>query len=242
MRSAALLRNSAFVFVLASFSLLARMVNRKEIYAPEVQIMIWLLMPQLSGGLAPSMARLHPLATKIWILLISGIVFFLTWFWYRGLDWLPKTGCRDDYVFVFAKVSVYHWFRTFSKVIFTFSAIHAGYAALVTIFFWRIPDESQEGSDYLVWLMVVVWPISIAGCEMTLKWNHVTDVYTLRSPSQLVPLMLGVGQLVDTIYRVVQSRVKDEEDSEEDENDYVACSHKVGGGGRDVELTPLPPS
>lgn len=46
-------------------------------------------------------------------------VSYWLWFFWRGLDVLPRSTCPDEYAFIFAKVSLYHWFRTLSKALFT---------------------------------------------------------------------------------------------------------------------------
>ncbi|KAK8143002.1 hypothetical protein G3M48_007873 [Beauveria asiatica] len=46
----------------------------------------------------------------------------------------------------------------------------------------------------------------IAFVEMTLKWNNITNVHSLRDPGQFMPLMISLAQLVAIIYQGV-SRV-----------------------------------
>ncbi|ORY02293.1 hypothetical protein BCR34DRAFT_84708 [Clohesyomyces aquaticus] len=235
MRSATSLRNSALVFVLASFSLVVRMFRRGELYAPEVQTMIWLLMPQLSSA-SPTMARIHPLTNQIWVLVVLTIQIFLVWFWAKGIDYLPKTGCKGDYVFSLAKVSAYHWFGSFPIAAFSATLAQAGFFAYFA-FFSQVSieqkREKQEGSpNYSVMgTLLALWSITTTGTEMTLKWKNISGVYSLRSPGQLVPFFLGVGQLLDTIYRAV---LKEGED--EDEDDSGRCLHGVGYKSKDVEL------
>ncbi|KAI9804776.1 MAG: hypothetical protein M1825_001144 [Sarcosagium campestre] len=52
---------------------------------------------------------------------------------------------------------------------------------------------------------VMVW--SILFLELTLRWNHITDVYTIRnSAGQLIPLMIGTGTFTKTLMAIVVSR------------------------------------
>ncbi|XWW99426.1 hypothetical protein V2A60_007436 [Cordyceps javanica] len=55
--------------------------------------------------------------------------------------------------------------------------------------------------------------------EMTLKWNNITNVHSLRDPGQFMPLMIALAQLVAIIYQGVSrfahlAAVEDEPDFE----------------------------
>lgn len=39
--------------------------------------------------------------------------------------------------------------------------------------------------------------------EMTLKWNNITKVHSLRDPGQFMPLMIALAQLLAIIYQAV---------------------------------------
>lgn len=43
----------------------------------------------------------------------------------------------------------------------------------------------------------------IAFVEMTIKWNNITGVHTLRDPGQFMPLMIALAQLFSVIYQGV---------------------------------------
>lgn len=48
---------------------------------------------------------------------------------------------------------------------------------------------------------------SILAVELTLKWNHVSDVYEVRSTGQLLPLIGGVVLLICTCWQICRDRV-----------------------------------
>ncbi|KAJ0130951.1 High-affinity glucose transporter ght2 [Fusarium oxysporum f. sp. albedinis] len=52
---------------------------------------------------------------------------YWTWFFWRGLDVLPRSACPDEYAFFFARVSLYDWFRTLSKVFSVIALVSAVY-------------------------------------------------------------------------------------------------------------------
>ncbi len=68
----------------------------------------------------------HPVATLVVAPLGFAMQALVAWFWYVGIDKLPRTGCPDDYGFFFSKVSLYGWFRTLWKVFSVLTAILAG--------------------------------------------------------------------------------------------------------------------
>lgn len=53
---------------------------------------------------------------------VGGLITLFAWFWWHGMDTLPRA-CHDDKAFFFAKVSIWHWFRTFNKVGSVFAVI-----------------------------------------------------------------------------------------------------------------------
>lgn len=65
--------------------------------------------------------------------------------------------------------------------------------------------------------LVIIW--SIAGIELTLKWNHVTDVNNLGSTGQLIPFIIGVASFPPAIWGAFENweEVKEEESHEMNE-------------------------
>lgn len=60
-------------------------------------------------------------------IVIAFITCYYTWFFWRGLDVLDRSGCENDYAFFFSKVPVYGWLRTLQKVIWTMALIGAAF-------------------------------------------------------------------------------------------------------------------
>lgn len=53
--------------------------------------------------------------------------------------------------------------------------------------------------------------------ELVLHWNKIHGVYSLDSVGQLIPFILGLGQLLDVLYRHYKKKPGDER-TEDDED------------------------
>ncbi|UNI17412.1 hypothetical protein JDV02_003754 [Purpureocillium takamizusanense] len=73
--------------------------------------------------------RVSPAKSKtvmlIWMAELVGLTVLFGWFWWHGMDLLPRS-CPDDKAFFFAKVSIWNWFRTFNKVGSVLAAVGTG--------------------------------------------------------------------------------------------------------------------
>jgi hypothetical protein len=67
------------------------------------------------------------------ILIGSAIVYYGVWLIYSGLDSMAHPPCSRT-AFFFARVDLYHWFRTLLKVIFTIAAIYSSAILLSTLY------------------------------------------------------------------------------------------------------------
>jgi len=109
----------------------------RDIRGVEVALFSWLSLFQL-GGLLMLMSSPQFIdsmaAFLVWTIIPTLMQVMATsyWLWYffRGLDVLPKSDCMDEYMFFFTKVSLYHWFRTLSKVTAIFGFVVSVYGKL----------------------------------------------------------------------------------------------------------------
>lgn len=46
------------------------------------------------------------------------------------------------------------------------------------------------------------FPLGVCGCELTIRWNHITGVGSINASGQLIPLVLAAGQLLHLIFMV----------------------------------------
>jgi hypothetical protein len=60
--------------------------------------------------------------------------------------------------------------------------------------------------------------IAVVATEVTIRWNKIRGVDSLDSVSQLVPFVIGLGQLLYVLYRSVAKPQDDNEDEDEDES------------------------
>ncbi|OAA61348.1 hypothetical protein ISF_05427 [Cordyceps fumosorosea ARSEF 2679] len=70
----------------------------------------------------------------------------------------------------------------------------------------------------------------IAFVEMTLKWNNITGVHSLRDPGQFMPLMIALAQLLAIIYqgasRFAHLVAVEDEPGFDGESDETECTHE----------------
>lgn len=121
------LLDSINVTLLAKFVAIVRETVGGTVRTFDLYIVDNLIFTQVSTAVfSPDLFLLHPVNSMVMALLALGIQTFDIWFWYDGIDKLPRSTCPDDYGFFFARVSLYGWFRTFWKVISVLTAVLAG--------------------------------------------------------------------------------------------------------------------
>lgn len=100
---------------------------QKAVKGVEVNSLVFVLTVQVYAMVFPLFA-----AKPDWlywtVFLGIGVVqnVYTLWFFFHGLDVLPRSACLDEYGFFFAKVSIWHWYRTVGKVF-----VCLGFAALL---------------------------------------------------------------------------------------------------------------
>lgn len=120
------------IFILAVGSVLLKVIVNKEILAVEAAPVIALLVAQV--GVCRSVSKMGIILNIIFAVEFCGLSALFVWFWWHGMDVLGHSPCVDDKAFIFAKVSLWGWFRTMNKVFTIFTAIIAGTMALMYIF------------------------------------------------------------------------------------------------------------
>ncbi|UKZ74939.1 hypothetical protein TrVFT333_002609 [Trichoderma virens FT-333] len=145
---------------------------------------------------------------------LGGIIVLFAWFWWHGIDTLPRA-CHDDKAFFFAKVSLWHWFRTLHKVASVIAIISGAvsftFYLCAMILFTFVPNAnfvgrfkdktgglSKESSnplgfgpvDLLLEIGVIVY------VEMALKWNNISGVHSLATPGQFTPFIVAIAQFL----------------------------------------------
>lgn len=151
-QEAAFLHSSAIVLLLAILVALVRETIMGSLHAPEVAVIMWLFAVQIvaSGqtfvkstsvmratmGIPPPTADLARI--RIHLSVVFAYVGYATWFWFAGLDTLPRTPC-EEYGFFFTKVDIRGWFRTVNKVVYSlicvFTGLYAAFIALAWIYY-----------------------------------------------------------------------------------------------------------
>lgn len=160
----------------------------------------------------------------------SGLIL---WFWALGYDRCCDGSVV--YAFIGTRVQAFSgWFRIFAIV--ASSIMLAAIPVIITAMFalkqalelpqtrggvarggstWRrfvlwsgrhrgLYDGTGRASTVLLVLPLLAF--SIAGTELTLRWNGIPDVYSLAGTGQLVPLLVGAGALLKVAYFALAER------------------------------------
>lgn len=123
------------VFVLSTSIVLVRLLNatiqgiehQTPIEPVEVFPVLTLLLIQVG------VCRVSPrnkTTMLIWMVELVGLTALFAWFWWHGMDLLPRS-CPDDKAFFFAQVSIWNWFRSLNKAGSVFAALGAAVAVSV---------------------------------------------------------------------------------------------------------------
>lgn len=63
-----------------------------------------------------------------------------------------------------------------------------------------IQSKAIQYSIYVINIIAIVW--SILAVELTLRWNNISDIYTINSTGQLIPLITGLVGVVTFLHEV----------------------------------------
>ena len=69
-------------------------------------------------------------------------------------------------------------------------------------------DDWVLGSSYLC-LNVFIALFTIVAIELIIRWNHISDAYSLGSTSQIIPLVIGIGNLWKVILSLLNELLLD---------------------------------
>jgi hypothetical protein len=100
------------VFTLSASIVLIRLILKRQIEPVEIFPILSLLLAQLATCRVPYWRA--QMTIFVYNVCLIGILVLFFWFWWHGMDTLPRS-CPDDYAFFFHKVSIWHWFRKLNK-------------------------------------------------------------------------------------------------------------------------------
>ncbi|EHK21326.1 uncharacterized protein TRIVIDRAFT_152715 [Trichoderma virens Gv29-8] len=226
------LGQGTIILVLATGIVLVTLLQEENAIQPvEVFPILTLLLAQVGVCRVPYWKG--QTTALIYTFEVGALIALFAWFWWHGMDTLHRT-CPDDKAFFFAKVSIWHWFRTLNKVGSVFAIIGGVVsvvfylAALILFTFVRAANfvkrfNKKEGTkskeednpmgfgpvDFLVNIGAIVY------VEMALKWNNISGVHSLATPGQFMPFFISIAQLLSVFYGVgkgLLSMAADEDD------------------------------
>jgi hypothetical protein len=75
--------------------------------------------------------------------------------------------------------------------------------------FYRAEETPEAFSIRQQWygsITLLGTMLSIVAIELTISWNHITNVYSMSSTGQLIAFVVGLGPLITTVYRVLKEK------------------------------------
>ncbi|KND93036.1 hypothetical protein TOPH_02089 [Tolypocladium ophioglossoides CBS 100239] len=242
------------VFVLSTSIVLVRLLHSTiqglEHQAPiepvEVFPVLTLLLIQV--GVCRVSSR-NKTTMLMWIVELVGLSVLFAWFWWHGMDLLPRS-CPDDKAFFFTQVSIWNWFRSLNKAGSVFAAIGTAVAVFVYcgsfIYYCAVAvvgciqkrrdiseaaddDEDDERSLSAGTVDLVVNVGAIVYVEVSLKWNNIAGVHSLNSPGQFMPFFVALGQLLSVFYSATKYLLllhANEDVAEEEDESTLECHHE----------------
>ncbi|KAH8911746.1 hypothetical protein BR93DRAFT_12796 [Coniochaeta sp. PMI_546] len=214
------------VLQLAVFASLLFLTVENAIYAFEVMIAFWLLFGALSSLTGDGISPLGTLSGFARIVMYAALSGYGVWFWFLGgVDSLPATPC--DPVVFFGGVSPHGGFQIFGKIVTVVGSFVCGSLLLwiAGLFLRRIHrsisgqpaknnltarEKRQPMSSHrpktevsLLVLSVFVIIFSIVSVEKLIQDNRVVGVDAAFQAGQLIPLLVGVIGLFNTLLSIL---------------------------------------
>ncbi|PHH88817.1 hypothetical protein CDD83_6998 [Cordyceps sp. RAO-2017] len=251
------------VFVLSTLIVLVRLVDASirgvngssdtdpAIEPVEVFPVLTLLLIQV--GVCRVSSR-NSMTMLIWMAELVGLTIMYNYFWWRGMDLMPRS-CPDDKAFFFAQVSIWGWFRSLNKAGAVVTAIATSmtviaycgsvlyYVAIVIVRFLQrrsndhaAPGDGGDGNDQRSLTLGSVDLLANVGAivyvELALKWNGITGVHTLDSPGQFMPFFIALAQFLSVFYsalKYVLLQYADEHALDDEDDSTLECHHENKG-------------
>jgi hypothetical protein len=171
------------------------------------------------------------------VLIAASSIYYGIWFVYVGMDHMAHPPCNRT-AFFFAPVDLYHWYRTFLKVVFTLSGIASGFllleSSLSIAHLWRkhgaisavgkilafheerTTSNTRAATGHSGQQETVLTHTSfsldlalfILTIELIIKWNHVQGVNTLGNTGQILPLTVGGSGLLRVLYKTIYKAIR----------------------------------
>ena len=183
---------------------------------------------------------------------VIAVNFYSIWLIFIGIDKMAHPPC-SRFVFFYDKVDIYHWYKTYLKFESTLFCIFTGmmFLVLLVVFalrrirlgtLWSAANSSlfsygdepqgswleREVRPFFAICFVFLLPALIVDPELQIRWNHIEGVGTVRSTGQLIPLVVAVSGLLNTLYKIRRMWDRPEQVAGEELGQIVAVSRLVG--------------
>jgi hypothetical protein len=115
---------------------------------------------------------------------------------------------------VWREQDLFHWFRTFLKVIFTIAAAFTGIGllafaiAICTSGPWNavvglctkyMPERNGKDAVNISFSLALLF--FILSTELEIRWNHISGVQSIRGTGQILPIVVAGAALVRVLWK-----------------------------------------
>lgn len=223
------MRLSESLFIAATFLALIIQTSRDNLRPVEIYVIllltfggylhfvplyVWRLLIGCDPDLDPSRhPRVKPgkMFSRLNFSLLSTVCIFQLWFWIGKVSNIGRGGCTE-FGFLFARIRLNQRGFVVVNVVLYFLLLLCCMAVLgISVGKrWGFLEEKPKRSigrvrktalqELQTFINLTVASIIVAATELTIAWNHITDVNEISSAGQTIPLIIGVGQIVRVLY------------------------------------------
>ncbi|PVH72746.1 hypothetical protein DL98DRAFT_502005, partial [Cadophora sp. DSE1049] len=223
------MRLSESLFIAATFLALIIQTDRDNLRPVEIYIIllltfggylyfvplyIWRLLIGCDPDLDPSRhprVRAGKMFSRLNFLLLCSVCVFQLWFWIGRVSTIGRDGCTE-FGFLFARVRLNQRGFVVVNVVLYFLLLLCCVVVLGISLGkrWGFLEEKPKRrigrvrktalQELQTFINLTVVSIVVAATELTIAWNHITDVNEISSAGQTIPLIIGVGQIVRVLY------------------------------------------
>ncbi|KAK3386009.1 hypothetical protein B0H63DRAFT_190579 [Podospora didyma] len=201
---------------LAVFVCLVFLSATGAIHAPEVLVAFWMLIGALSSLTGDVISPFGTASGAARLLMYAALSVYGCWFWFGGLETLPGFLCGGTPLFFGGDIANGP-LRTLGKVVSVLGLLACTSLLVYSAFLaWKRMQDNGSGDMKtttsrarpqteipLLAISVAVIALSIASMERLVRENQLVGVDDLFAAGQIIPFIVGLAGLVNTVVPVV---------------------------------------
>ncbi|KAI0180805.1 hypothetical protein GGR52DRAFT_5660 [Hypoxylon sp. FL1284] len=178
-----------------------------RIRALDAVVVAWLLLVGAFSSLPGSGAR-GSLTGTARLLFYAALSAYGCWFWFGGADGMWDTPCLEAQIVFFGGATLDGWFRVFGKVVAILGLVVTVAMLVRTAVVYAKTGGGQrirrrpQTDIFLTFLSLAMIVLSVTSAEYVIKANHLGDVNEIFKVGQMLALLAGLFQLLNTIFLI----------------------------------------